>query len=62
MSLRFVDDTLIFYVTKKKSVLVAKVILLDFEGASWLKINFHKSSIIYNNLGPYLKGLLQGII
>lgn len=45
----YIDDTLLFYVAKMGSVLSIKGILLAFEGASGLKINIYKSTIIYLN-------------
>lgn len=51
LNLWFAHDTLLFYASKMEIVLAAKAILLAFKGASGLKINFHKSSMIYLNVG-----------
>lgn len=49
-SLHYADDTLIMCNGDQQSIINLKVILLCFEGASGLRVNFHKSSIY--NLGP----------
>lgn len=50
LSLQFVDDTLLFCAGRLDSMLMVKAILLAFEEVSGLKINFHKSSVIYLNM------------
>ena len=44
------DDAILFCTGKKLSVIAAKAILLTFEGASGLRINFHKSSMVCINM------------
>lgn len=48
--LLFVDNTLLFCMGVKGSILAIKALLLAFEGASNLRINFHKSLTIRMNL------------
>lgn len=43
--LQYVDDTLCFCDTNNKSVFNLKTILLCFELASWLRVNFSKRKI-----------------
>ena len=50
LSLHFANDILLLCTEKEESMLVAKAILLAFEAASRLKINFHKSSIYCLNM------------
>lgn len=48
--LQFAGDILLFCAAKMEGILIAKMIFLTFEGATGLKINIYKSSLICLNL------------
>jgi len=48
--LQFVDDTLLIGEKSWGNVRALRVVLVLFEAMSWLKVNFHKSSLVGNNI------------
>lgn len=51
--LQFANDTLLFCVGDQGSIVAVKAILLAFEGAFGLKINFHKDTIVFLNIDQH---------